>query len=129
MYNTESRRFLGKKKPTEKSVEDFHSNSDTQTVVSQTHLNVVECESLLTSINNENNHRVASIVEKTEGKQTEKYVNNRTISNINKTIQNHSKVKFPFFLYYYYFFMFITSAFFIFDDYINQFLCSRKLLF
>ncbi|XP_050459096.1 uncharacterized protein LOC126855466 [Cataglyphis hispanica] len=92
MYNTESRRFLGKKKPTEKSVEDFHSNSDTQTIVSQRHPNVVECESLLTSINkHENNHPAASTVEKTEGKQTEKYVNNKTESNINHTIQNHSK--------------------------------------
>lgn len=113
MYNTESRRFLDKKKPIEKSVEDFCSNSDSQTVVSQRHPNVVECENLVTLINkHENNHPVASIVEKTEGKQTEKYVNNKTESNINKIIQNHSKVKFPFF-----FFIIIIS------------LCLLRLLF
>lgn len=88
----ESRRFSGEEKLTEKSVEDFHSNSDTQTVVSQRyHPNSVESKSLLTSINkHENNHPVASTVERAE-EQTEKYKDNKTVSNINKTTQNHSK--------------------------------------
>lgn len=109
MYNMESRRFSGEEKLTEKSVEDFHSNSDTQTVVSQRyHPNSVESKSLLTSINkHENNHPVASTVERAE-EQTEKYKNNKTVSNINKTTQNHSKVNF--------FFLFVFFYFFIFDD-------------
>ncbi|CAL1683491.1 unnamed protein product [Lasius platythorax] len=87
MYNTESLPLSGEEKLIEKSV-DFRSNSDTQIVVSQRyHPNIVECKSLLTSINK---HENAS-VEKAETGQTEKYKNDRTVSNINETTQNNSK--------------------------------------
>lgn len=100
MYNTESRPLSGEEKLIEKSV-DFRSNSDTRIVVSQRyHPNIVECKSLLTSINK---HENAS-VEKAETGQTEKYKNDRTVSNINETTQNNSKVKFLSFLLLLFFF-------------------------
>lgn len=103
MYNMESRPLSGEEKLIEKSV-DFHSNSDThnQIIISQRyHPSIVECESLLTSINkHENNDSIAPTIEKAEAGQTEKYKNDKTVSNINEMTQN-SKVKGLFLFFFY----------------------------
>lgn len=109
MYDTESHRLSGEEKLIEKSV-DFHSNNDTQTIPQRYHPNIVECEGLLTSINkHENNDSVTITVEKAERGQIEKYKNDRTVSNINETTQNDSKVKVscPFFILHYFRFSFL----------------------
>lgn len=98
MYNTESRRLTSEEKFLKESIEkDFHLNNDTQTI-SQRYSNIVECESLLTPINQpENNHPIAPTIKKakTEPKiEEEKYKDNEIVLNINETTQNNSKVKF-----------------------------------
>ncbi|XP_072760867.1 uncharacterized protein [Anoplolepis gracilipes] len=94
MYNTESCQLPSEEKLIEKSVKHFCSNNDTQTLVSQRyHPNTVECKSLILSINKlENNHLVASTIEEAETGQIEKYKNDRTVSNINETSQDNSKI-------------------------------------
>ncbi|XP_029173482.1 uncharacterized protein LOC114942311 [Nylanderia fulva] len=92
MYNMESRPLSGEEKLIEKSV-DFHSNSDThnQIIASQRyHPNIVECESLLIN-KHKNNDSIAITIKKTGTGQTEKYKNDKTVSNVNEILQNNSK--------------------------------------
>lgn len=111
MYNTESCRLTGEEKLLKESVEeDFHLNNDMQTIVSKDRYpNIVECKSLLMPIDQpENNHPTIEKAETGQKIQDEKYKNNRTVSSINETTQNNSKVKF--FLFFCFFFLFLLYS-------------------